>query len=282
MVEKGTETTKSAPPVYIVSGSMGASGEQLVRTILAQFENVHVPVKIVPRIHDQDQIERVVKKAASNNGIIVHTLVNSDLRRAMIDQAKAQNVFALDMVGPLIEHLVDLLDQVPIGKPGLYRQLHESYFKRIEAIEFTTLLDDGMHYEKWREAEIVLVGISRVGKTPLSLYLSILGWKVANVPLLPDVPPPEELFRLDRRRVIGLTIDPSQLLLHRQHRQRSLGVSGSSSYTDPVKIYEDLEEARRIFRRGGFPAIDITDKPIETCADEIIATINRRLKLKAR
>ena len=181
-------------------------------------------------------------------------------------------------IGRLLSHLSGVLDQEPAGQPGLYRQLRQAYFDRVEAIEFTMAHDDGKNQQGWGRAEIILVGVSRVGKTPLSMYLAVRGWKVANVPLLPEIPPPPKLFELDRRRIVGLIIEPGQLIDHRQQRQRRLNVSGGSAYTDPVKLYEEIEEARKMYRRNGFAMVDITDKPIEESADEVIGLVTRRLQ----
>jgi regulator of PEP synthase PpsR (kinase-PPPase family) len=218
-----------------------------------------------------------VEQAARTGGTIVHTLTNSALRYQMIDLARKKNVAAIDLVGPLIERLAEVLAQEPVGKPGLYRQMNLAYFKRVEAIEFTLAYDDGKNFRKWEEAEIVLVGPSRVGKTPLSLFLSMQGWKVANVPLVPGVPPRQKLFELDRRRVIGLKIDPAELLAHRQYRQSNLGVGGSSDYNDPVKLFEEVEAAQQVYRRGRFKVIDVTNKPIETSAAQVITAVTRQL-----
>jgi len=282
MAEQETDIQKTdGPPIFVVTGGTGASGEQLVHTVLAQFRGSDIPVKIIPRVHHPPQVEQAVERAAAAGGTIVHTMVNLELRRMLIDQANEKDVTAIDVAGPLLEHLSDQLNQRPIGQPGLYRQLYQTYFKRVEAIEFTRAHDDGVNRQRWRGAEIVLAGVSRVGKTPLSLYLSILGWKVVNVPLMMAIPPPTELFELDRRRVIGLSIDPGQLLTHRKHRQRQLGVGGRPAYTDPVKLYEEVEMARQVFRRGRFRVVDVTDKPIETAADEIVAIITRQLRVEA-
>jgi len=148
----------------------------------------------------------------------------------------------------------------------------------VAAIEFAMAHDDGQNRDGWPQAEIVLTGVSRVGKTPLSMYLSILGWKVANVPLIKGISPPLELFQLDHRRVIGLSIEPGQLVIHRQQRQRRLGAPGPSDYTDPAAINEELEVARQLFQRGRFTVVDVTDKPIETSADEIIERVTRQLR----
>jgi regulator of PEP synthase PpsR (kinase-PPPase family) len=270
------------PPIFIVSGGVGASGQQLVQTALAQFPETDVPIIIVPHVREIAQIKAAVEQAANINGTIVHTLVDVDMRQSLIRLAREQNVVTIDAMGRLLSRLAQVLGQEPSGQPGLYRQLRQAYFEQVEAIEFTVGHDDGRNPHEWRLAEIVLVGVSRVGKTPLSMYLSVRGWKVANVPLLTDVPPPPELFQLDRRRVIGLTIDPGQLVAYRQQRQRRLGIPGASAYTDPFKLYEEVETARRLYRQNGFVTIDVTDKPIEESADEVIALVTRRLQVKTR
>ncbi len=270
-------TGKKHPPIYVVSGGVGASGEQLTRTALAQFEHPDIPVIIVPHVREIAQIEDVVKKAATTGGTILHTLVDLELRQAMTHQARDRNVVAIDAMGQLLSRLAKVLGQEPQGQPGLYRQLRQDYFDRVDAIEYTVAHDDGHRPDEWHLAEIMLVGVSRVGKTPLSMYLSTLGWKVANWPLVKGVEPPPELFKLDPRRVAGLIIDPGQLVTHRQQRQRRLGVSNKSSYTNPVDLFDEVEEAKKLFRRRGFATVNVTDKPIEESADEVLSLISRRL-----
>lgn len=277
---KAEEEPKFAkiPPIFIVSGGVGASGEHMVRTALAQFQEASVPVVIVPHVRQAAQLEEVVDQAAATAGTIVHTLVDVEVRQALTRLARDKNVVAIDLMGRLLSRLANVLGQEPIGQPGLYRQLRQDYFDRVEAIEFTVSHDDGKNPHEWPLAEIVLVGVSRVGKTPLSMYLSVRGWKVANVPLLKDVLPPAELFQLDRRRVVGLTIEPGQLVVYREQRQQRLGAPGGSAYTNPAELYEEVEVVRRLCRRGGFAVVDVTDKPIEESADEVIASVTRRLK----
>jgi [pyruvate, water dikinase]-phosphate phosphotransferase / [pyruvate, water dikinase] kinase len=275
LFEDGMEA--KPPPVYVVSGGVGASGEQLVHTVLAQFPDHRVPVIVVGNVRQVGQIESVIARAKDSGGTIAHTLVDAGLRDELVSRAQAAGVEAIDLMGPLLRRVAQVLGREPLGHPGLYRQLHRDYFDRVAAIEFTMAHDDGKKTEGWRSAEIVLVGVSRTGKTPLSLYLSVLGWKVANMPLIPNLPPFPALFQLDPRRVVGLTIEAGQLLLHRQQRQIRLGAPGPSAYVDPNGIYEEIQNARQVFRRGGFAVIDVTDKPIETCADEIIRLIQRQV-----
>jgi hypothetical protein len=224
------------------------------------------------------QVERVIDQAAGCDGTILHTLVDMDLRRAMIRLARDHNVVAIDLIGRMLARLTKLLGQEPLGRPGQYWLMRQAYFERIEAIEYTVDHDDGRNPKDWASAEIVLVGVSRSGKTPLSMYLSVLGWKVANVPLFTDVPIPAELLSLDRRRVVGLYIEPGQLLAHRQERQKRLGTGGLTQYTDPLRIYEEVETLRKFFKRSGFAIINVTDKSVEESADEVIALVTRRLE----
>lgn len=268
-------------PIYVVSGGTGASGEQLVRTVLVQFPDSHVPLIVVNHVRQIEQIQETTSEAAAHGGIIVHTMVDADLRKALIDRARAQGVIEIDLMGPLISQLTGILEKDPIAHPGLYRSLHQAYFERVSAIEFSMAHDDGQRPESWPQADIVLVGPSRVGKTPLSMYLAVLGWKMANVPLIPELPVSPGLLVLDRRRVIGLTMEAGQLLFYRRQRQQRLGTHPLGAYVDPAQIHSEVETARAICRRHGFSVLDVTDKPIEASADEIVELITRRLGSKA-
>lgn len=265
------------PTVFVVSGSTGASGSRLTRTALAQFPNAGMPVVIVPDVRTAIHLQDVVERAAAQGGLIAHTLVDPDLRTRLEALAQARSVPTVDLIGPLLSQLTRLLGQQPAGQPGLYRKLYEEDLKRIDAIEFAVAHDDGKRAAELDQAEIVLTGVSRVGKTPLSMYLSTLGWKVANVPLVKGVQPPATLFEVDKRRVIGLTIEPGQLVAYRQRRGETLGLRGSGAYTDPETLFEELEFARTLFRHNGFAIVDMTDKPVEEGASEVIAHLIRRL-----
>jgi regulator of PEP synthase PpsR (kinase-PPPase family) len=264
--------------VYIISGGQGTSGERIVRATLAQFQDVTVPIRVVPGVRDRVAIQQVVRDATANSGLIVHTLVDTELRNALTDLARENNVTTVDLQGPLLLQLTRLLGQEPKGEPGLYQQLRAPYFRRIEAMEFAVDHDDGRRIDELHLAEIVLTGVSRVGKTPLSMYISTQGWRVANVPLMREVTPPEQLFEIDNRRVVGLAIQPGQLVAFRQFRQQRLGLSSKSTYSTAEELYEEVEYARKIFRRGGFRTLDITDRPIEETAEDIIAHVTRALQ----
>jgi len=260
--------------VFIVSGGTGFSGEQLLRTALAQFPDSGAEIAIIAGIRRPEQVDAAVARAAAAGGLIVHTLVDSELRLALDRLARHRGVLAVDLMGPLLAQLQIVLGADPVGRPGQYREQNREILERTEAIDYTLAHDDGRHPEGWRQADIVLVGVSRVGKTPISLYLASLGRKVANVPLVGGEMPPE-LFQLSRRRVVGLTIGPEQLLAHRRWRERRLKVSLSGSYSNPLKLREELEAARRVFLQGGFAVVDITDKPVEVSAKEILEAVGR-------
>jgi [pyruvate, water dikinase]-phosphate phosphotransferase / [pyruvate, water dikinase] kinase len=268
--------------ILIASGGSGTSGEQLVHTVLAQFPQSRVRVVTVPHLRSEDQLAQVVEQASVEGATLVHTLVDSRLRSFLVNLAARRAVIAIDLMGPLIERLESVLGEQSLGKPGLYRLLNKAYFDRVEAMEFSMTHDDGRHPEGWPQAEVVLVGASRVGKTPLSLYLSVLGWKVANIPIVPELEPPQGLYQLDPQRVIGLSIAPAQLLSFRQERQKRLGVTGSGDYTDPQRIFEELQAVERICKRAGISLLDVTDKPIETSAEEVIRLITGRFGTRQR
>jgi regulator of PEP synthase PpsR (kinase-PPPase family) len=264
------ESPANPPTIFILSGGVGASGEQLVNTILAQFPENSVRTHTIGNVRHPDQIIRVLKQAQAAGGIIVYTLVDEQLHRQLITVATEMGVPTIDLMGPLIDWVSTALGQKPLQQPGKYRQLRREYYDRVAAIDYALFHDDGMNSDGWPQADVVLVGVSRSGKTPLSVYLAVLGWKVANYPLVPGIPVQPALFDLDPAYVIGLTIDPEQLLVYRRQRQARLGVSQISPYTDPEVIREEIRNAKKIFLQGGFEVINMTDKTIEQGADEII------------
>ncbi len=268
----------SPPPIYVVSGGVGASGEQLVNTALAQFPEKDVPVITVGNVRQVEQIRRVVKAAKHSGGTIAHTLVDARLRDTLIALTDKQGVSAIDLMGPLLNRLGEVAGHEPLGRPGLYRQFHRAYFDRVAAIEYTMKHDDGQNPRGWPRADILLLGVSRTGKTPLSVYLSILGYKVANLPLILERPTPPALFRLNRRRVVGLTIRPDQLIVFREQRYSQLGALPPFEYVDLDKVRAEVRAALTLYQRGGFAVIDVTDKPIEASADEIIRLISQPAK----
>lgn len=266
--------------VFVISGGEGSSGERIARTALAQFQNPEAVVQISAHVRTTEQLKEVMAQAAATpHCIVLHTLVNASLREELVHLAARDQIAAIDLMGSLLEQLARHLGQEPLGMPGLYHKMREQDLKRIEAIEFTIEHDDGKRVQDIAQAEIVLCGVSRVGKTPLSIYLSTQGWKVTNIPLVKGVEPPPALFKLDRARVVGLTIEAGQLISYRRTRGQLLGRMRLDTYTEPEQVAADLEFARSIFKRGGFAIVNTTDKPIEESAQEIIRCVTRATSL---
>lgn len=275
MGTKKTGKKDAPPPVHIVSGGTGASGQQIVETALAQFPTLRVPVILSNHVRSLKQVESAVRKAAAGGGTVVHTLVDSGLREALVRLGERHGVVTIDLMGPLLERVAGRTGAKPLEQPGLYRKLRKDYFDRVEAIDFAVAHDDGSKPDDIPLADVVIIGVSRCGKTPLSMYLAVHGWKVSNIPILKDIPMPGELFRMDRRKVIGLSIEYKRLLEHRKKREELMGRVGITAYSRPSAVFEELEVARRIYREGGFHVVDVTDKPMEIIADEIIRIITR-------
>lgn len=270
------------PQVYVVSGGMGASGEQLARTALAQFPGNELPIVVVPQLRSVEELQPVLERAAATGGVLLHTLVEGPLRSVLIESARELGIVELDLMGPVLGAFERLLGTEPLGRPGLYRRVHEEYFRRVEAIEFAVRHDDGRHCNELAEADIVLTGVSRAGKTPLSMYLAMRGYKTANVPLVKGVETPHELFEIEHGRVVGLTLEPEPLLAFRRRRRQHLGGEGLEAYADPREVVGDLEHALAVFRRGHFATIDVTAKPIEESASEVVAVVARQVGLEIR
>jgi hypothetical protein len=270
------------PPVYIVSGGSGASGQQIVDTVLAQFPTTQLPVIVRNNVRSLQQVETAVREAEADGGTVVHTLVEGSLREALIRLGRKHGVATIDLMGPLLEQVAGQTGLKPLEQPGLYRELRKDYFERVDAIDFAVYHDDGGRPEGIPSADIVIIGVSRCGKTPLSMYLAVHGWKVANIPIIKDIPLPDELSRVDRRRVIGLSIEHKRLVEHRKKREEHMGRVGTSAYSSPSAVFEELEVARRIYREGGYYVVDVTDKPIEFTAAEIIKFITSKPDMEQR
>jgi regulator of PEP synthase PpsR (kinase-PPPase family) len=263
------------PPIFIISGGAGALGKHVARIALSQFVGLNPPMIVIPQICNHDQLAEAIAQVVAKRGIIIHTMVDPTIRQALIQLAQEYQIRTIDTIGDPLAELATVLGQAPLGQPGLYQGGNDTYLERINAIEYTVDHDDGRSPNELAQADVVLTGISRVGKTPLSIYLSVLGWRVANVPLVLDIQPPPELFAIDRRRVIGLTIDVDVLMQHRRWRQEAYGWHAGHAYSDAEALYTEVEFGQRIFRKGGFSVINVTNKPIEETADQVIAMISR-------
>lgn len=269
-------------PIYIVSGGRGIAGNNLVQSLLIQYPENDIPVIIIPHVSNEDEIFDVVMRAKTDGGLIAHTMVNPDLRININKVCTEFNVRVIDLMGDLANYLDEHLDVEPLKHPGLYRELNHQYFDRIESIEFTLSHDDGMSPQRLREAEIILTGLSRAGKTPLSIYLAMYGWKVANVPLVNGIAPPNELFEIDPQRVFGLHIGAGQLIAHRTKRMQNWNNYENESYIDQRLVREEIRNAMFVFEKGNFTVINVSNKPIESSANEILNIMSKRFSYRGR
>jgi regulator of PEP synthase PpsR (kinase-PPPase family) len=273
---------KRVGPIYIVSGGKGLAGNNMIHSVLIQYPNNNVPVIIVPNIHEKIQLIKLVEKAKHEDGLITHTLVNRELRNFLSKLCEENGVKHIDFMGELADYLDEKLEIPSLQTPGLYREINQQYFDRIEAIEFTLDHDDGLQPQKLHKAEIILTGVSRSGKTPLSVYLAMYGWKVANIPLVNGINPPKELFEVDPRRVFGLSISASQLISHRMKRLRMIDNTENTDYVDERMVVQEIRSANLIFEKGGFTVLNVSNKPVETSANEILNTLANRFEYRGR
>lgn len=263
--------------LLVVSDGGGSTAETAVEAAMAQFPDVNFTVLRRPGVRTREQVLRVVNEAAVARGIVVHTIVIQEIRRLLVSECRLRLLPHFDLIGPLIGHITQEVGQLPILQPGVARAIDLNYFERVDAIQFTVQHDDGQNIERLDEADIVLVGVSRSSKTPLSIYLSMRGWKVANVPIVLGIEPPAKLDEIDQTRIVALWIDLEQLIRIRKNRLESLEQLSDGEYASPDKVRAELEHCRRIVRRGyPWPLVNITGKSIEESAKEVVAVVERQ------
>jgi [pyruvate, water dikinase]-phosphate phosphotransferase / [pyruvate, water dikinase] kinase len=261
--------------IFILSDGKGKTAEQLVTAALTQFPSVSVEIVIKPEVLSEQQIDELMPEVVEAKGIIVHTLVSQHIRDYIVRVSRDSNIDAIDVMGPLLSRISYNLAAIPMEEPGLYYKLNKEYFKRIDSVQFAFNHDDGQRYYEYEKAEIVLVGVSRTFKTPLSIYLAYKNWFVANYPVVLGVDPPESLFRLPFGNVFGLTTQPYDLSTLRTARQEYLqGNTGEYSSLEFVK--RELNYAQDLFSKYQWPVVSVTNKPIEEIASEILA-IKRKI-----
>ena len=276
LVPAGPVGRNQVDRVFVASDGTGVTAEQVVNAALTQFSAWEGEIARRAEIRTQEQVHQLVREAARVGGFIVHTLVSDDLREVMYRAGRVHNVETIDLMGPLLARFSQQLSVSPAEKPGLFRQLNEEYFRRIETMEFALHHDDGRRVHELSKAEIVLVGVSRTFKSPISIYLAFKGWFVANVPVVSGTALPPELFQLPPGRVCALTIDPARLVELRWTRHERLG-GATGDYVDPESVRREVAYALSIFRsQHGWPVIHVTDKPIEEIATEILALVGRQ------
>jgi hypothetical protein len=263
---------KSVDPggqVVVVSDGTGETAAAVVRAVMLQFQTPW-QLKIISNVRHESQVRRAVETAASASKLIVFSLVDKHAASLLLREAERLGVGTVDLLGPLIAKVAQQLKAEPRHQPGLLHAFSDEYFARIEAVEFAVRHDDGANLHTLFDADIVLTGVSRTSKTPLSMYLAQRGFKTGNVPLVPGMAAPAELIDLDSSKVFGLLVDDATLIEIRRSRIRALRASPYTTYADPDGVREELIRARRLFRENGWRTVQITGRAVEENAARIL------------
>lgn len=262
--------------VFLLSDATGETAENIVNAALTQFRGVEVQLIRVCNVRTKNQVYEALDAAATKRALVIYTIVNRELSRLVHDECGALGLTNLDIMTPLLMRCSDFLGETPNETPGLLHGVDEEYFRRIDAIEFTVRNDDGQETRFLNKADIILVGVSRTSKTPLSIYLAHRGWKVANIPLVSGIAPPPELLNIEHKRVIGLVINPERLVELRAARLRNLGQDPRTAYADFEQVEAELKQAKVFFRKQKWAIVNVTGKAVEETANEVLV----KLKLK--
>ncbi|MGO9379557.1 MAG: pyruvate, water dikinase regulatory protein [Dissulfurispiraceae bacterium] len=258
--------------IYILSDATGQSGLDILKAALVQFENPEVKFTVFPKVESKTYINKILAQAKAENALITFTVVKKDNREIISEFCRKNNIIYVDILGPLINNISSYLKIEPLENPRLLRKVDERYFKRIAAIEFTIDHDDGQRAQRLEEADIVILGLSRTSKTPTSFFLAQQGFKVANVPIVPEIPLPEEVFKIDQNKISCLVMDPDVL---QKVRLARLGhYKTESSYTDLRKIYMETEYVETLCRKHKqWRVINTTNRSVEETSREIIQAV---------
>jgi [pyruvate, water dikinase]-phosphate phosphotransferase / [pyruvate, water dikinase] kinase len=267
--------------IFILADGTGETAATMIRAAVVQYADLNINIVRCKNVRTEEQIESLIEDVSAQKGIIVFTMVSPQLSKKVMDSAAQKGILTVDLMGPLLGTLDNYLGRTNSGHTaGLLRAVDDQYFKRIEAIEFTVKHDDGKTLTHLDQADIVLVGISRTSKTPLSIFLSHKGWKVANIPVVLNTPLPEELFKVDQRRIVGLTIDPASLTRIRKKRLEKFGQDPGGEYANIAHVQKEIEYIREIFKQNRrWPVFDVTDRALEETAAEIVRVVASRLDI---
>ena len=262
--------------LHLLSDSTGETLDMVAKACLAQFDNVEALRHLWPMVRSEGHLDRVLDDVESRPGLVLYTVVNPTIRRELERKCRQRKINAVSVLDPVIDALAAVSGEEAKGRAGRQHVLDAAYFARVDAIQFTIAHDDGIGVENWEEADIVLVGVSRSSKTPTSIYLANRGYKVANIPLVLETPPPRQLFEVSKPLIVGLTTSPDRLIQIRRNRLLSLNQAPETAYVDQDAVAQELASARRMFADKGWPVIDVTRRSIEETAAAIINLMTER------
>src|SRR3954447_15903269 len=249
----------------------------VAKACLAQFDNVEALRHLWPMVRSEGHLDRVLDDVEARPGLVLYTVVNPTIRRELERKCRRRGINAVSVLDPVIDALAAVSGEEAKGRAGRQHALDAAYFARVDAIQFTIAHDDGIGSENWEEADIILAGVSRTSKPPTAIYLATRGYKVANIPLVPEAPPPARLFDLHHPLVVGLTTNPDRLIQIRRNRLLALNQAPETDYVDLEAVNAELAFARRIFADNGWPVIDVTRRSIEETAFAIVKLCNERM-----
>ncbi|MEF9991992.1 MAG: pyruvate, water dikinase regulatory protein [Romboutsia sp.] len=257
--------------IYVISDSVGETAQQVTKAAVSQFSiNENYEIRRFPYVIDDKFLLDVLISAKNEDAIVIYTLVDENLLNVTKQYCEKEGLSNIDLMTPILDQISKKTNTKPKREPGIIRKLDDSYFKRVEAIEFAVKYDDGKDPRGILKADIVLLGVSRTSKTPLSMYLANKNMKVANVPLVPEIPIPKEVFEINTKKIIGLTNTPEKLNRIRQERLKALGLSSNASYANLERILQELDYSEEVMKKVGCPVIDVSSKAIEETAGIIL------------
>lgn len=257
--------------IYLISDSVGETARSVMQAALSQFDlEEQYEVRRFPYVVENADMKDILTSAESENALVIYTLAGKELQELTKNFCQSHQLSFVDLLSPLLEMIAEKTQQEPLYEAGALHKLNKNYFKRMDAIEFAVKYDDGKDARGLLEADIILLGISRTSKTPLSIYLGNKNIKVANLPLVPEVPLPKEVFEIDSHKLVGLTNSLEKLNHIRLERLRAMGLSENANYANFDRICEELEYSNRVMRRLGCPVIDVSNKAIEETAGIIL------------
>ncbi len=259
--------------IYAVSDFSGETAERLARAAAGQFPDIDFNVIMVPAVNNKKRLERVIERAIIDKAVVFYTLVKPEFREFFSREINKAGVIALDVLGPALDAMDHATGEEPLLEPGPITKIDADYFHWIEAIQFTVKHDDGAELEDLDKADIVLIGVSRTGKTPLSIFIAYRGWKVANLPIVYGLPHPKELFKINKDKIVGLTINPKGLQAIRKRRITTMADIIDGRYADPTYILKEIRYSQELMRRLKCRTIDVTGKAVEEIAQEIITEL---------
>ncbi|MEP2987948.1 MAG: pyruvate, water dikinase regulatory protein [Parasphingorhabdus sp.] len=262
--------------LHMLSDSTGETLENIAQAALAQFDGVEIIKHFWPMVRSENHLKRTLIEVADNPGLVIFTIVNRDIRTKLERECRQLGLPTIAVLDPVTDALSNLLGQEAKARPGRQHVLDAAYFERVEAIQFTIAHDDGIGHENWEEADIVLAGVSRTSKTPTSIYLANRGYKTANIPIVPESPPPDSLFHLKNPLVVGLITSTTRLVQVRRNRLLSLNQSPETDYVDEEAVKAETLYARRMFSDNEWPILDVTRRSIEESAAAIVNLYNER------